>query len=118
MKTKNRPSIYIAGPMTSNKHLGPYAPVGAAAHAAKAIYAKGWLPFVPQLNSLWEMISGELVSGKGQEGWLEYDFAWVSRCDAICRLAGESIGADREVALAKELGIPVFYYPEVPVASE
>lgn len=107
-------SIYVAGPMTSNKHLGPYAPVGTAARVAKQLWQKGWLPFVPQLNSVWEMITGELEEGRGQEAWLEYDFQWVARCDALCRLAGASAGADREVALAKELGIPVFYWPEVP----
>jgi hypothetical protein len=45
----------------------------------------------------------------GYETWLEMCFVQLSRCDALFRMAGESAGADREVAFAKERGIPVFY---------
>jgi hypothetical protein len=34
---------------------------------------------------------------------------WVSVADAVLRLPGTSPGADREVALALSLGIPVYY---------
>ena len=37
------------------------------------------------------------------------DEGWVERSDYLLRLKGESAGADKEVALAKELGIPVYY---------
>jgi hypothetical protein len=43
------------------------------------------------------------------ELWLEIDFAWVKKCDALIRLPGESSGADREVELARSLGIPVYF---------
>jgi hypothetical protein len=39
---------------------------------------------------------------------MELDFGWVRRCDAVLRLPGASSGADREVALAERLGLPVF----------
>jgi len=33
----------------------------------------------------------------------------IPRCDALLRLEGASKGADEDVRLAKELGIPVYY---------
>ena len=41
--------------------------------------------------------------------WLPYDFAWLAKCDALLRLPGESVGADREIEEARRLGIPIFY---------
>jgi len=41
--------------------------------------------------------------------WTALDMEWVRRCDAVLRLPGDSRGADAEVKLAKECGIPVFY---------
>ena len=46
------------------------------------------------------------------ERWLEYDMEWLTACDALVRLPGESKGADREVARAKELGIEVYTLDE------
>jgi hypothetical protein len=40
--------------------------------------------------------------------WLDMDFAWVAVSDAVLRLPGESVGADKEVEHARKLGIPVF----------
>ena len=37
---------------------------------------------------------------------------WLKRCDLVYRLKGASKGGDEEVALAKELGIPVIYEGE------
>lgn len=106
--TRQPPAIYVAGPMTTGAH-GPYIPIGEAARTARDLFRLGWLPFVPQLNSIWEMAAGELVEGKGTEGWLEYDFMQIARQDALYRLDGPSKGADREVTLAHKLHIPVFF---------
>lgn len=41
--------------------------------------------------------------------WLNVDLPWVAVSDAVLRLPGESTGADREVAFAESLGIPVYH---------
>ena len=42
----------------------------------------------------------------------------LARCDAVLRLPGESTGADQDVAIARERGLPVFYeLDEIPRAS-
>lgn len=103
--------IYVAGPMrlgsvTNNVRLG--------CDAGMALMQAGWTPVVPQLSQFWATVSGDPSPGHadGAEGWLAYDFRLVAACDAVVRLPGESTGADREVALAKSLGIPVFTLDE------
>ncbi len=41
------------------------------------------------------------------EDWMKQDLEWLSACDVLLRLSGESKGADREVEYAKEHNIPV-----------
>ena len=70
--------------------------------AGNSLMYAGYAPYVPHLNLLWHF-----HSPKSYEQWLTLDREWLTVCDAVFRLPGESPGADREVALAKELGIPV-----------
>jgi hypothetical protein len=42
------------------------------------------------------------------EFWLELDNQFLPCCAAVLRLPGESSGADKEVELARKLGIPAF----------
>lgn len=48
--------------------------------------------------------------------WMGVDLPWVAASDAVLRLPGESVGADMEVACARERGIPVFETVEALVA--
>ena len=41
--------------------------------------------------------------------WVEIDLDWMYRCDCLLRIDGESEGADKEILMARELKIPVFY---------
>ena len=96
--------IYVAGPYTKGdvalnvKH---------ALYAATVLFAMGYMPYVPHLTHFWH-----LIYPHDYEDWMRLDFEWIRRCDALLRLSGESAGADREVAFATELGIPVFYAVE------
>ncbi len=93
--------IYIAGPISSDPLLGARQAVLAAGRLLRA----GYVPLVPQLSVLWQMI--EPV---GYEEWLEYDFRLIDKCDALLRLPGESPGADREVAHAEKRGVPIYHW--------
>lgn len=92
--------VYVAGPLTKGDYIGN---IRNACQFADALMAHGFWPFVPHLSALWD-----LVSPHGYEDWMALDFAWLKKCDAVFRFPGESPGADREVKLANELGIPVF----------
>jgi hypothetical protein len=43
----------------------------------------------------------------------------LQRCDAVLRLPGESVGADNDVAIARERGLPVYHRLEdIPPALD
>ena len=92
--------VYVAGPYSQGD---PVLNVRWAVQAADLLLTWGFVPFVPHLSHLWHTIAP-----KAYEDWLKYDNAWLPKCDAVLRLDGPSNGADKEVALAGELGIPVF----------
>jgi nucleoside 2-deoxyribosyltransferase len=101
--------IYLAGPLT---RPCPMHNTHAAVKAADRLLEAGHVPFVPHVTVIWDMISPHHY-----EEWMSYDFAWITKVDALVRLPGESSGADREVVFAKERGIPVFFGLEEFFAS-
>lgn len=91
--------VFIAGPYT----LGDVAMnVRRACSCAEEVRRRGHLPFVPHLFHLWH-----LLSPHEYEYWTAMDDEWLAACDAIIRLPGKSPGADREIALARMLGIEI-----------
>ncbi len=92
--------IYVAGPYTGGD---PVLNTRKAIEAGEQLRALGFVPFIPHLTHLWHLISPHDI-----DYWYEYDNEWIRKCDALLRLPGKSKGADAEVALALELGIPVF----------
>jgi hypothetical protein len=92
--------IYVAGPYSTGDTM---LHIRAAIKAADALMVAGFVPYVPHLTGFWHVISP-----KPYEDWMELDMAWLRRCDAVLRLPGESSGADREVALAAGLDMPVY----------
>jgi hypothetical protein len=94
--------VYIAGPLTTGNQDRN---VHRAVQAADMVYAMGGIPLIPHLSTVWAMISGK---DRSYEEWLDIDFEYIRRCDALYRTPGASAGADREVEFANEIGIPVF----------
>lgn len=94
-----RPLVYVAGPITSE----PWACVRKATTAAAILDDLGCWAYLPQMSVL-----HEIVAPMPYEHWIAHGLAMVERCDGLWRLKGESPGADREVAHAMELQIPVF----------
>lgn len=92
--------VYISGPYSKHMVEGTRNAILAAEELRKA----GFLPFVPHLSLLWD-----LICPSPYEEWIMYDFRWLEVCDIILRLPGESPGADREVEFARNICIPIFY---------
>lgn len=92
--------VYVSGPISKGDM---FVNVRNAILVAEELRRAGLVPYVPHLSFSWQMLAPVEY-----EAWMELDFAWVERCDAVLRLPGESSGADREVAHANRLGIPVF----------
>ena len=101
MEIQNHPKkIYIAGPY-SNGDVAEN--IRNAIHAGDYISRLGHIPFIPHLTHFWH-----LLIPHEYEFWMRQDEQWLSSCDALLRLHGQSAGADREVSKALELGIPVY----------
>ena len=93
--------MYIAGPFTQGDTL---VNIHTATSVAQEVLSHGLVPFVPHLTGLWHMIKPGTY-----KQWMEYDKAWLGKCDALLRLPGYSPGGDEEEKLARQLELPVFY---------
>ena len=96
--------VYVAGPYTNPD---PVINTRNAIEAGNLLVQLGYAPYIPHLTLFWH-----LVFPHGVDFWYDFDLHWLRKCDALLRLPGESSGADKEEALAEELGIPVFYSVE------
>ena len=63
----------------------------------------GFAPYIPHSTHFWH-----LLFPRPYEFWLELDNQFFPHCNALIRIPGASDGADKEVAYAQSLGIPVF----------
>jgi hypothetical protein len=93
--------IYLASPYSIGD---PLTNVRRQIDAAEELINAGFYPYLPLLSHFQHQIHPH-----DYDTWVRLDDAWVACCQALLRLPGESKGADREVALALRLGIPVFY---------
>ena len=93
--------IYISGPFSNGDTI---LNIRKVCEVAEKIKEMGFLPYIPHLNLLWHM-----MFPKDYEYWLSMDEIWVVKCDGLYRVPGESLGADREVRVARQNNIPIFY---------
>jgi hypothetical protein len=94
-----KPFVYLAGPYTKPD---PVENTHYTVRIADVLLDVGVIPVVPHLTMFWHAIRP-----RPYEDWLRYDLEVLARCDVLLRIPGESSGADREVARAEDLGIPV-----------
>lgn len=98
---KSKLKVYVAGPYTKPD---PEANTRAAITVGNELLDLGFAPFVPHLTHFWH-----LQHFRPYEEWLDLDNQWLDCCDIVLRMPGESSGADKEVARAVSLGIPVVH---------
>jgi hypothetical protein len=114
-------TILVAGPYRSGTGDDPErmrANLGALEQAALVLFRSGHLPLIGE----WLALPLLEAAGSRQIGgplWDEivYPVAHrlLDRCDAVLRLPGSSQGADNDVRIARERGIPVYHrLDEVP----
>ena len=92
--------VFVSAPYTNPD---PVQNVRRAILAGDRLREAGYIPFVPHLDLVWN-----LLAPHGLDYWLEWDKAWIAKCDALVRLDGYSPGGDEEVRYAEELGLPVY----------
>lgn len=115
--------ILIAGPYRSGTNDDPILiekNLERLEAVALPLLQKGHLPMIGEWVALPLM---KLAGSKeiGDEVWdeIQYPIAHklLEKCDAVLRIEGASRGADMDVKIAKERGLPVYYsIDEVPSA--
>ena len=93
--------VYIASPYSVGNKVEN---VRRSLEIADKLIEAGMFPYSPLLNHY----QNELFP-QPEETWIKQDLAWISCCQYLLRLPGESVGADGEVSEAESLGIKVFY---------
>ena len=99
---KEKIKVYIARPYTIGDTCKN---VRRQMRVYKQRVRRGFIPYAP----LWSHFQELYEPLDSKDKWMEIDFEWVKACDCVLRLGGDSEGAEEEVKLAKEIGIPVFY---------
>jgi hypothetical protein len=90
--------------------------------AAAPIHRRGHVPMIGEWVALPVLrgAGGESVADPLAAG-IMYPTAerLLQHCDAVLRLPGASAGADQDVAIARERGLPVYHsVAEIPVVSQ
>ncbi|MFS0853520.1 DUF4406 domain-containing protein [Microbacterium sp. 179-I 3D4 NHS] len=112
--------ILIAGPYRSGADGDPARIAQNLARLEEAsgpLYRLGHVPMIGEWVAL--PILRTLSESDAGEGDVMYETArrLLQHCDAVLRLPGASAGADTDVAIARERGIPVYFsIEEVPAA--
>jgi hypothetical protein len=113
--TKTPEMILIAGPYRSGTSDDPVLMLRnleRLQEAAWPIFAAGHIPMIG------EWVALPVLASAGASGPLDpmasevmYPTAerLLQHCSAVLRLPGESTGADQDVAIAQERGLPVYY---------
>ena len=114
--------ILIAGPYRSGTNDDPILiqqNLDNLESMALPLFRKGHVPLIGEWIALPIM---KLAGSKkpGDEAWNEIQYPvahrLLERCDAVLRISGESKGADQDVKIAKERGIPIYYnLDEIPI---
>lgn len=114
-------TILIAGPYRSGTNDDPArmaANLRQLEAAALPLFRAGHLPLIGEWVALPLLAqAGSTRPGDGPYEEILYPVAHrlLAKCDAVLRLAGPSKGADEDVRLAQQRGLPVYYHlEEVP----
>lgn len=100
--------VYVAGPYSNGDVDAMQAKVKNTENAmdvAEHILAYGHYPFIPHLTHYFDTLKPRGCVSYNK--YLEWDLAFLVVCDVLIRLPGASVGADREVAMARAMGMTV-----------
>lgn len=92
--------VYVASPYNSN----PVHNTHNAMEYGNWLVDAGFVPIIPHVHMIWN-----IHTPRQEVFWYKFTMDLMRICDAVVRFPGESMGADEECRVAKEIGIPVFY---------
>ena len=99
-----RPTIvYVSGPITTGGNVPVNVRKGI--EAAVTLMDLGYVVICPHEKAF----GMEMLSPRGYEDWMAYDFRCIDACDCVYRMPEPSTGGDREVEYAVKMGVPVYF---------
>lgn len=116
--------ILIAGPYRSGTDGDPAriaANLERLEEASAPIFRLGHVPMIGEWVALpiLRTLGPDRSAEEGLDGDVMYETAHrlLQHCDAVLRLPGASAGADKDVEIARERGLPVYFsIDEIPAA--
>ena len=116
--------ILIAGPYRSGTGDDPHKMADNLKRLEQAswpIFEKGHVPMIGEWVALpiWTVAGGSSVGDALYERVLHPTAGrLLQHCDAVLRLPGQSKGADNDIRIARERGIPVYFsLDDIPAAA-
>jgi len=115
----NKPlTILVAGPYRSGTNDDPelmQQNLERLETAALTLFRAGHIPLIGEWLALPLLkVAGSKKPGDELYQEISYPVAHrlITKCDAILRMEGNSTGADNDVKVAQQLGLPVYYHIE------
>ncbi len=105
--------VYIAGPITGKTIEEESANVERALDVADNLVSFGMAVYLPHISWFTDQCAERHGKKKLGYNYLKQDMEWILQCDAVFRMTGFSLGADKEVTFADKREIPVYYTLDV-----
>ena len=102
--------IFVSGPYRAKTEEEKRDNIWHAVRVAVRLWELGWCVFCPHANTA----NFDLFSSLPPKAYLEGDIAFLKECSAIFMLEGweQSVGAKRELEVATEQSLEVYYEKE------
>jgi len=102
--------VYVAGAFSADNVLEVLSNMRNGMRAATRLFLLGYAPFCPWLGYQYSLMlrENEEVS---TDDFYDYSIAWLKVSDMMVVLpnSNHSRGTQREIAIAKDMGIPIYY---------
>jgi hypothetical protein len=105
--------VYVAGAYSADNVLDVLHNIRRGIRMSTKLFIMGYAPFSPWLDYHFLLqVSEEEAADITVEMFYQYSIAWLAVADALLVLPNSesSVGTQREITKAKELGIPIFYH--------
>ncbi len=105
---------YISGAYSADTKEGVEQNIRESERVAKELWSARITALSPHMNTAHFQIEGVTY-----DDYIKGDLEMLARCDAVVMLPNwfSSPGAMAEKVFAKNLGMPIYYYPDIPVRS-